>query len=104
LVTAGTPSYMAPEQIRGETITPAADVYALGCTAFHLLAGRPPFVGGGVVGVMQQQVSEATPDLRDRLPDLPDAVCRQTASKNAFLCWNLGCARVWRLAGPVPRS
>lgn len=39
----GSPGYMAPEQIRGGRLTPASDLYALGCTVWALLFGRPPF-------------------------------------------------------------
>jgi len=39
----GTVDYLAPEVIRGEPITPASDVYALGCLAYECLAGEPPF-------------------------------------------------------------
>jgi serine/threonine protein kinase len=39
----GSLDYMAPEQIRGEEVGPATDVYALGCVMFECLAGRPPF-------------------------------------------------------------
>lgn len=45
----GTPYYMAPEQIRGESPSPATDIYSLGATAFHLATGRPPFAKGNVI-------------------------------------------------------
>jgi tetratricopeptide (TPR) repeat protein len=45
----GTPYYMPPEQITGETISAFADQYALGCTLYHMVAGRPPFVEGDVL-------------------------------------------------------
>ena len=42
---AGTPAYMAPEQIRGEKPSPATDVYAAGAMFFEMLTGRRPFLG-----------------------------------------------------------
>lgn len=56
----GTPRYMAPEQIRGEDVTSAADVYALGVMTFELLAGRGPFEGEGTA-LMYKIVHERPP-------------------------------------------
>jgi CheY-like chemotaxis protein len=67
----GTPAYMAPEQIVPEGgITPLADVYALGCTAFELLTGQLPFKGESIQMLLAKQVSEPPPTLSSVRPEL----------------------------------
>ncbi len=45
----GTPLYMAPEQITGQNVTHRVDLYAVGCTLFELVTGRPPFIEGEIL-------------------------------------------------------
>ncbi|MEM1109376.1 MAG: serine/threonine-protein kinase [Planctomycetota bacterium] len=67
----GTPSTMAPEVARGEPAVAASDQYSLGCTAWHMLTGEPPFVGKNYREVLEQQVSAPLPPLAERCTDLP---------------------------------
>jgi uncharacterized RDD family membrane protein YckC len=60
----GTPLYMAPEQARGDAVDFRADVYALGATLHHLVAGQPPFRGDTAMKIVSQHLA----DLRPRLP------------------------------------
>lgn len=63
----GTPQYLSPEQARGETATPASDVYGLGVVAFECLAGRRPFE-------KETPVATALAHLNDPVPALPASV------------------------------
>ncbi len=67
---AGTPHYMAPEQILGQAFDGRLDVYALGCTAYELLVGKPPFDHEEIEVVLKQQVSDTPPPIRQLRPDL----------------------------------
>jgi eukaryotic-like serine/threonine-protein kinase len=67
----GSPSFMSPEQISGGDIDPRTDLYALGCTMYAMLTGRPPFTAGGPFGIVQQHLSEPPEPLTRRRPDVP---------------------------------
>lgn len=58
----GSVEYMAPEQIRGDDLGAAADIYALGCVVFHCLAGRPPFTSASRMRVLWAQLQDEPPD------------------------------------------
>ncbi len=69
----GSLDYMAPEQIRGEKVTAAADVYSLGCVMFQCLAGDPPFADRQGMQVLWAHLRDEPPNPCAKRPDLsPD--------------------------------
>jgi eukaryotic-like serine/threonine-protein kinase len=69
----GTASYMAPEQLEGREVGPAADVYALAAVCFEALAGERARPGGSPMEVAQTIATEPAPDLRGRWAGAPPA-------------------------------
>jgi serine/threonine-protein kinase len=73
----GTPAYAAPEQVGGSDgvvfasrITPRADIYAFGCTAFEVLTGEPPFVSDDPYEVIAAHPEKPAPKPSSRRPEL----------------------------------
>jgi serine/threonine protein kinase/tetratricopeptide (TPR) repeat protein len=66
---AGTPHYMAPEQIRGQAFDGRLDMYALGCMAYEMLAGHPPFFAEDLEELLRQHLAERPPSIRELKPD-----------------------------------
>jgi serine/threonine protein kinase len=82
----GTPAYMAPEQIQNAArVTPAADLYGIGCTLFQMFTGRAPFVAREVYRLLELRLYGETPDPGSIRPDLPRvlaALIRGLMSRN----------------------
>jgi len=70
-VVLGTPLYMAPEQAAGDHLDYRADMYSLGRTFYHLLAGVPPFDGTNGLHVAAQHISRQPVPLTSLVKDLP---------------------------------
>ncbi|PRY50123.1 serine/threonine protein kinase [Geodermatophilus tzadiensis] len=71
----GTPSYIAPEQVRGEELSPATDVYALATMLYELLSGELPFTADGdVMSLLFKHAYAAPVPLLDVTPDVPAEV------------------------------
>jgi serine/threonine-protein kinase len=83
----GTPSYMAPEQARGEhsAVSPATDVYGLGALLYTCLTGRPPFLADTCIDTMYQVVNQPpVPPRRicSTVPEAIEALCLRCLEKD----------------------
>ncbi len=67
---AGTPQYMAPEQARGPTVDPRADLYALGAVLFACCTGRAPLNASTIPAMLQQLEREVPPTVSSLIPDV----------------------------------
>jgi len=79
----GTPLYMAPEQCSGGTIDARTDVYAMGATLFHLIAGRPPFLGPSPMSVITMHRDDPPPPLASLNEGASDGVAEIVAKSLA---------------------
>jgi serine/threonine protein kinase len=83
----GTPSYMAPEQVRAdhERVGPPADVHSLGAIFYEMLSGRPPFQAESTYLTLTQVLEKEPVPLRSLVPGIPralDTVCTRCLAKD----------------------
>lgn len=83
----GTPFYVAPERVRQEDSDHRGDIYSLGATIYHAVAGQPPFDAETVKGVLLARLRKPAPDIRsvrdDVCPALATVVARMLAKDPA---------------------
>ena len=90
---AGTPAYMSPEQAGGaEDVDARSDIYSVGCVAYFLLTGRPPFTGSSAMRIMAAHLYETPSPLGDHCSDIPEelqaivAHCLAKEPADRFAC------------------
>ncbi|PCC74568.1 serine/threonine protein kinase [Nannocystis exedens] len=111
----GTPDYLAPEQAMGKEVDARADVYALGCSLFHMCSGHPPFRKGGqddhYTAVVRRHLRSERPELKYEIKGFDEALsdlCRRMMSRRpdvrpSFEELKVGLTEISkRLGGQVP--
>ncbi len=105
-VTTGTPAYMAPEQVTGSKVGPAADRYALATIAYEMLTGVIPFDGEGLMELLYAHVHRepSPPSARNHsLPARVDAVIMRGLAKDPAARWDSCTAMVDALSAALAR-
>lgn len=69
-IVVGTPAYLSPEQALADELDQRTDIYALGCVAYELLTGKPPFLADDLRKVISLHLTAAPPDPVARRPEL----------------------------------
>jgi eukaryotic-like serine/threonine-protein kinase len=75
-VAMGTPLYMSPEQIEGRSVDMRSDIYSLGITSYHLLAGSPPHLGETALAIAVQHLNAAPRPLENVSDQIPSSLAR----------------------------
>ena len=91
----GTPSYMAPEQIKGLPLDSRADIFGLGIMLYEMLSGRKPYTGDSVITITHRILNDPLPPLPGVAPALEEVVRRAT-QKDMNL--RIGSAKLFKAA------
>jgi serine/threonine-protein kinase len=81
----GTAHYSAPEQVRGESASPASDIYSMGVVLYEMLTGERPYSGDTPIAVAMARLSEDPPhpkELRPAIPAALDAVVMRALARD----------------------
>ena len=70
----GTPEYVSPEQVQGQSVTPLSDLYSMGLVLYEMLVGAPAFRPSNVAEVVEFHLRTTAPHISEQRGDLPDAV------------------------------
>jgi serine/threonine-protein kinase len=84
----GTAAYMSPEQVRGEGVDTASDIWALGCVLYQMLTSMRPFRGESIPEIMASILRDPVDPIRLYNPDAPASLCElveKCLSKDPFL-------------------
>jgi serine/threonine-protein kinase len=73
-VVVGTPQYMAPEQLFGESVDGRVDLYATGAVLFECVTGRPVFEAPSLVALLARHLEDTAPNPRSLNPEVPDSL------------------------------
>ncbi|WP_228283233.1 serine/threonine-protein kinase [Marinobacter orientalis] len=72
----GSPLYMSPEQLKGQKVTGASDIYSLGITLYKLVSGETPYQGDTLANLTYQILNKRPKSVREFNPELPNGVVR----------------------------
>ena len=72
----GSPLYMSPEQLKGQKVSGASDIYSLGVTLYQLLTGQAPYNGDSIANLAYQVINKKYKSVRELRPDLPASAPR----------------------------
>ena len=75
----GSPSYMSPEQARGQKLDARTDIFSLGVVIYEMIAGRKPFLGDTVVDIVASILNQQPEPLSVHSPEVPDRIDRVVA-------------------------
>jgi serine/threonine-protein kinase len=79
LMAVGSPLYMAPEQVRRQSLVPASDLYSLGVVMYQLLTGETPYYGADLPLLFAAIRNQPVPKVEEKRPDLPRDICAVVA-------------------------